>query len=174
MPKIKMPRITSRKPMFILFLCAGNTCRSPMAAAITKHQLGEGYICESAGVFKNLEPNVTPAAIALLEKLQCGTIFDSKTREVSRELIEKADLIFCVNNKSFGQMKKEFPEYEGKFVRYAPDLEGVPDPYDLEHFPAELQKKYEKRSPAAYEFVIRQMLEIYTPQAIQTIKNIES
>ncbi|MFT6333236.1 MAG: protein-tyrosine phosphatase [Lentimonas sp.] len=157
--------------IFILFLCPGNTCRSPMAAAITKHQLGDGYICESAGINEKIDEYVAENAIQALEELECGIILNAKTRKVSAGLIEKADLIFCINNNALNQMKEAFPEHVKKFLRYAPDLEGTPDPYDLQHFDLEEKTKYESKTIEAYKFVAAMMRDIYTPEAIARLKD---
>ncbi|MDR3149728.1 MAG: hypothetical protein LBT88_06955, partial [Oscillospiraceae bacterium] len=35
----------------ILFVCTGNTCRSPLAAELFNRSAPEGYAAESAGIF---------------------------------------------------------------------------------------------------------------------------
>lgn len=51
----------------VLFVCTGNTCRSPMAAGIVKFFLGEMWQAYSAGI----EPGktVNPNAIAVMDEL---------------------------------------------------------------------------------------------------------
>lgn len=50
----------------ILFVCYGNTCRSPMAAAYANHALA-GVQAESAGVFGAGSP-ANPLAVALMRE----------------------------------------------------------------------------------------------------------
>ena len=40
----------STRTVSLLFVCGGNTCRSPMAAAMTSEELGERFHVESVGI----------------------------------------------------------------------------------------------------------------------------
>jgi len=52
----------------ILFVCAGNTCRSPMAAAIARQMLGETVRAESAGVAAADGAAVTKDAVRAMQE----------------------------------------------------------------------------------------------------------
>ena len=86
--------------MKLLFVCTGNTCRSPMAAAIASHLAearGLPYIAAaSAGVGA---AEGTPASDgALLVALEHGVdLGDHRSRPVTRELVAEADLILAMS-----------------------------------------------------------------------------
>jgi protein-tyrosine-phosphatase len=50
----------------ILFVCAGNTCRSPMASAMASRLLGDRARVESAGIDTSAEWAATPEAIQVM------------------------------------------------------------------------------------------------------------
>lgn len=52
----------------VLFVCTGNTCRSPMAAGIVNFFLGETWQADSAGVEPGTTVNVN--AVGVMDELQ--------------------------------------------------------------------------------------------------------
>jgi L-threonylcarbamoyladenylate synthase len=88
-----------------LFICTGNTCRSPMAEGIFRKQLAEklecnvdqltkmGYKVISAGTINTVDSPASIEAIAA-----CATrgvdITTHKSRQLSRQLIEESDYIY--------------------------------------------------------------------------------
>ena len=55
-------------PYRILFVCTGNTCRSPMAAALLRHRLGEraGVEIASAGISAPAGSPASANAVAVM------------------------------------------------------------------------------------------------------------
>lgn len=89
----------------ILFVCSGNTCRSPMASAIAAKQLrdalapGENESLESAGVevisagtFAMPGLRATPQAIEAIAEMG-GDLGSHRSRQLTPELIHSADFI---------------------------------------------------------------------------------
>lgn len=81
--------------MTVLFVCTGNTCRSPMAAALFKRLLrerGRGDIrVESAGLAANGSPATAEAAAVMAEWGE--DLSGHRSRQVTAELLEQADVI---------------------------------------------------------------------------------
>lgn len=101
-------RILEAATVNILFVCTGNTCRSPMAEALSRKYFadkfdcgldevaGFGYSIKSAGVavFEAM-----PASCHALEvSRQRGTPLDShRSRALTESMIQEADLVFVMN-----------------------------------------------------------------------------
>ena len=81
--------------MMILFVCTGNTCRSPMAAALMRRRLdraGAGdIIVDSAGLAAGGE-TVTPEAAAAMEEIGLP-IAGRRSRPLTAALCREADII---------------------------------------------------------------------------------
>jgi protein-tyrosine phosphatase len=79
----------------VLFVCTGNLCRSPSAALLLRHQLGEalaaGVTVLSAGT---LEAEVGPPALLVEEGDRLGIALESHVpRLVDPRMIEDSDLV---------------------------------------------------------------------------------
>ncbi len=90
-----------------LFVCTGNTCRSPMAAGLGAKLLAEKLGCAvsqladrgvrtlSAGVFASGGAHATPEAIQAAGRLGVD-ISAHRSRKLTKELIHSADVVFCM------------------------------------------------------------------------------
>ena len=84
--------------MNILFVCTGNTCRSPMAAAIMEKIAIENdldVLIESAGIFATIGLSASEEAIKAVDKLGIDLTFH-QTKPITEELIEKSDIILTM------------------------------------------------------------------------------
>ena len=91
----------------ILFVCSGNTCRSPMAEAITRRILSEklavpepelekkGVSVVSAGSFAMPGSRATPQAVEAVRDLGAD-LSQHRSRPLTVELIHQADMIFTM------------------------------------------------------------------------------
>jgi protein-tyrosine phosphatase len=91
----------------ILFVCSGNTCRSPMAEAITRRILSEklavpepelekkGVSVVSAGSFAMPGARATPQAVEAVRELGAD-LTQHRSRPLTVELIHQADMIFTM------------------------------------------------------------------------------
>jgi protein-tyrosine phosphatase len=88
-------------PRTILFICAGNTCRSPMAEAIAQHWIDQGnlpserrYLAVSAGVSAAGNVPVSRETIAVLESL--GIEHEGRSKPLTAEMIRHAEVVLCM------------------------------------------------------------------------------
>lgn len=78
----------------LLFVCTGNTCRSPMAEALAKARLPKTWSVESAGLFADGSPIASHALAALSERGIQADGYQSK--QLTQGLCEQADCIVCM------------------------------------------------------------------------------
>lgn len=84
--------------MNILFVCTGNTCRSPMAAAIMEKIAIENdldVLIESAGLFAEVGQKASDEAIEAMREMGIDLTFH-QTKPITEELINKSDLILTM------------------------------------------------------------------------------
>ena len=84
----------------ILFVCAGNTCRSPMAEYLLKSELKKngitGYSVSSAGLsaFPNL--SASQNAVSALAEIDITEIKNHMSRYLTPDLLKKSDYIIVI------------------------------------------------------------------------------
>lgn len=98
--------------MNIYFVCTGNTCRSPMAEAILKAKKLDNVTVRSAGVFALEGGEMSENAKYVLN--QENIPFNHKTKQVSLEDIEWADLILTMTVSHKEMLLRSFPEATNK------------------------------------------------------------
>ena len=82
----------------LLFVCTGNTCRSPMAMAILNHLVQQGRVqnvtAQSAGLYATGEP-ASPNAVTVLKNH--GIILQNyKSKPLTNELILQSNKIYAM------------------------------------------------------------------------------
>ena len=76
--------------MRVLFVCAGNTCRSPFAEAVARR---EGHVdVESAGLTASAGDASPEDAIAAARELGVD-LASHRARRLTRDMVERADVI---------------------------------------------------------------------------------
>ncbi len=121
-----------------LFVCTGNTCRSPMAEGIFKKYLAEklrcdvddlstmGYKVSSAGIIGSAGFPASPEAVSACE-LEGVDISAHRNQGLSGRLIDDSDFIFAMEQLHVDRILALDPGVAGKCFLLA-DPMGVPDP----------------------------------------------
>ncbi len=115
----------------IVFLCAGNICRSPLAAKLAEQQL-PGVTIESAG-FDERTGRSSPEKITRMARSFGVDLSQHRSSRVTREQLLGADLILAMDMDNIHCLKSIFPEallqttMLGLFAQ--PETLTIADPY---------------------------------------------
>jgi protein-tyrosine-phosphatase/tRNA A37 threonylcarbamoyladenosine synthetase subunit TsaC/SUA5/YrdC len=116
----------------VLFVCTGNTCRSPMAAALARHVLSES---SPALETKILSAGTTamdgmPATIEAVRAVQSlgGSLEGHGSRLLTRDLIGQADVIFAMTRSHAATVQAMDSSVGDRLHLLDPSGEDVPDP----------------------------------------------
>lgn len=121
-----------------LFVCSGNTCRSPMAAAIANAEIASrlgipfkaletvNVRAVSAGVSARVGAPITPEAAEVLESLSVP-VKPHAARNLTPELAAEAEMIFCMTSAVRKAVVEMLPSFAGKTYCLSDEAD-VPDP----------------------------------------------
>lgn len=120
----------------ILFVCTGNTCRSPMAEAIARALIppprnGDIPInVRSAGVFASRGSDATPESVSALAKMGIDLGPHSST-PISREMLNEAELVFVMTQSHADAVRALDPTIGDRLMILDPSGKDIPDPVGL-------------------------------------------
>jgi protein-tyrosine phosphatase len=121
-----------------LFVCTGNTCRSPIATGLARLRMAErigcpvgqlamkGYDMLSVGILAGEGGPASPEALAAAARLGAD-ISDHRSRKLTIELIRQADVIFCMTDVHVAEVLRLAPDSADKVARLW-DAGDIPDP----------------------------------------------
>lgn len=97
----------------LLFVCTGNTCRSPMAEGLARGLFGQDAIVSSAGIDAWEGQTASPYAIEAIKERGLD-LSSHRARRVSSALLEEADLILPMTKAQEERLCSLFPEFKDK------------------------------------------------------------
>ncbi|QUG40492.1 low molecular weight protein arginine phosphatase [Psychrobacillus sp. INOP01] len=118
--------------MNILFVCTGNTCRSPIAEALLKSRNIDGMEVRSAGIYALDGGRISRNGQLVLEQEMIP--FAHTTASVNEKLVDWADLILTMTASHKHAIILGFPHAISKVYMYKEfvtpdDVKDVSDPY---------------------------------------------
>lgn len=124
----------------VLFVCTGNTCRSPMAEGLFRKAVEgrDDFEVASAGVAAYPGDQANPETVKFLAGR--GIALDGfASQPVSPELLEKTTHVFAMTSGHLEALENLFPEYSDKFYLVTEFVEipgrgvaaDVPDPIGM-------------------------------------------
>ena len=144
MPKILDWQRTADAPSVarvcrILFVCTGNTCRSPLAEALCKRRLAgrlgcaieelpsRGFIVLSAGLAVMIGERAAVDAVAIAQTYGAD-LAGHATQPVTAELLAQADHVLTMTQGHLQVLGSYFPDSAAAPRLLAPDGEDLADP----------------------------------------------
>lgn len=113
----------------IVFICTGNTCRSPMAEGLFKSMNGEqktGLEAISAGIFTNNGMPASENAVIAAKELGAD-ISNHKSQILNGDIVNNAKYLVCMTGAHYDQILLKFPNANDKLFTLLPT--DIDDPF---------------------------------------------
>jgi protein-tyrosine phosphatase len=117
-------------PTRILFVCTGNLCRSPMAASLLQHRLGDAAEVGSAGLMAVDGRPLDPVAGRVLAARGVA-VPPHESRRLRLADLERAELVLAMEQRQIAALRALAPDARARTFllgKWHGDIE-IPDPY---------------------------------------------
>ena len=122
----------------ILFVCTGNTCRSPMAETLARDIFKrQGLKIEvlSAGVHASNGAKASPNAVYAMKKMGLN-LKNHKSQLINEHLIEWSNLVLTMTKAHYNILKSMYPKSNYIFTlgEYIGTNEDISDPFGFDEY----------------------------------------
>jgi len=123
--------------MLVMFVCTGNTCRSPMAEALASHIFGGPkdvpHIFISRGISVARQGGAEPNAALALKQLYGVNLTGHVARQLAEEDAAAADIVLTMTGGHKAYLANVYPDMRAKLLtlsEFSDERVGdVPDPF---------------------------------------------
>ncbi len=113
----------------IVFVCTGNTCRSPMAEAALRKELRRrkisGYAVSSAGLHAEAGSVLSPNSAQALSEAKISVNKTFKPKQLTEKMVKGAYAVICMTDRQ-AQMLEKYGNVTSFFALTGRE---IPDPY---------------------------------------------
>ncbi|HZU36991.1 MAG TPA: L-threonylcarbamoyladenylate synthase [Gemmataceae bacterium] len=123
----------------IVFVCTGNTCRSPLAEGLCKKLLAErlgcpmeelparGFVVLSAGLAAMMGGPAAPEAVEVANSFQVD-LSGHRSQALTPQLLAEADYLVVMTRGHAVALLEQFPDLQGRVSLLGTDGTDIPDP----------------------------------------------